>query len=60
MGVEGGVVTTCRELPSSNINGREGRSGCELSWAAKRWQKLWGGDGLAQDIAGCHKIARMF
>ena len=38
MGVEGRVGITCFELLGKGRNGR-GRSGCELSWAAKRWQR---------------------
>ena len=30
-GTEGGVVASCREPPSSDRSGREGKSGCELS-----------------------------
>ena len=60
MRVEGGAVTSCHELPSSNRNGREGRGGCELSRAAKRWQQLEGYKGLSQVIAGSYKMAGIF
>ena len=38
MGVEGGVGVICFELSGKSIEGR-GRSGCELVWAAKGWQR---------------------
>ena len=47
LGVEGGVVTIKLELLNRVRDGRGGIR-CELSWAAKRWQRLWGGDGFIQ------------
>ena len=37
--VEEGAVASYPELPDGGRNRRKGRNGCELSWAAKRWQR---------------------
>ena len=50
MRVERGAIASSRELQDGGRNEREGRSGCELSWAAK--------GGRDEEERGCRKLSR--
>ena len=54
----GRVVSTCRVLPRNCSSEGEGRSGCELLGAARKWQKWGQGERLPRDDVRCKKTTK--